>query len=108
MNNQNKVVLVAVLTFMSVVTLPVCCDAVAQHAHRAELLRVDKELKAECIAILLRNVPRVSWANYAEVERLDHSTCQRAMMLAPGALPMKGDNWLDRLDVGRTTMERDP
>jgi|SRR5579864_1120654 len=77
----------------------------AQQKHRTELLHVDRELKAECIAILLRDVPRRAWIAVAIENRDDPSTCQRAMDKSPATLPMRGDNWRDRLDVGREVME---
>jgi hypothetical protein len=78
------------------------------HKHHSEILHVDLELKAECIAILLREVPRKEWRVTAVELREDPFLCQRAMAQHPSDLPMKGDNWLDRLDVGREVMEPTP
>lgn len=105
MNHQNQCVTLASVSLGVVMATFLAAGAIAQHKHRSELLHVELELKAECIAILLRDVPRKEWRAVAIENRDDPTTCQRAMAKSPNTLPMKGDNWLDRLDVGREVME---
>ena len=99
-------VLLATMFWVALLNIaPACCG---QPKHHSEILRVEAELKAECIAILLREVPRKSWRVTAIELKDDPQTCQRAMDHNPRTLPMRGDNWLDRLDVGREVMEPSP
>lgn len=96
---------VGVMMMSSAACLITAHTAYSRHRHHSEILRVDRELRAECIAILLRNRPRKQWMPLAIEWRDDPSICKQAMDFEPHDLPMKGDNWLDRLDVGREVME---
>lgn len=73
--------------------------------HVPELTDVHKELQAECIAIMLDGRPKKQWRSLAAEYAKDDKLCREVMQLPTKTiLPMRGGNWRDRLDVGRSTV----
>lgn len=74
--------------------------------HIPELTDVHQELQAECIAILLDAKPKKEWRAIATEYAKDAGLCRRVMsMPTKTILPMRGGDWRDRLDVGRSVVQ---
>lgn len=70
--------------------------------HVPELSNVGREAQAECIAIMLRNVPRRDWLPAARKHAREIGLCRRVLGNPyMHDFPMKGAGWMERLDVGR-------
>jgi hypothetical protein len=71
-----------------------------------EISDVHKEAHAECIAILLDGKPKKEWRALAIEYAADPQLCAKVMLMPDKRLlPMKGGDWRDRLDVGRSVID---
>lgn len=70
--------------------------------HVPELPDIGREMQAECLAIMLKGVPKQAWLPAARKHAKETLLCHRVLGNPyMHNFPMKGGDWPERLDVGR-------
>lgn len=85
-----------------VFAIALASSAPAVGGHVPELPDIGREMQAECLAIMLQGVPKHAWLPAARKHAKEEGLCHRVLGNPyMHDFPMKGGNWLERLDVGR-------